>query len=399
MRAGFIIYFFLLLCSETLAQPLDFLRADSSMAYLKLPRILTVSLKTQYGKVLPTDTPVLESSIELNPCSSGEVRLGFSSYGRKRWQEIHNYPDYGIGFYQCRLNPRDNPLGQPRSVYFYYNKSLLGDGSISLHYDFAIGMACNFIEYDPVDNPSQVAIGSEYNGHVSLGFEGRVRLTEFLVLGIGGNHTHFSNGRIRTPQRGINLLTLNGSLIVSFPDLLQKKSSGYSQKKSLPAQIRHKIPEFIPGWEFYLVANAGVATPEYNYKERDLVYSIFTASLAAARHYSHKGKIVAGLDIFSDESLSEEYGIPLEELSKKDRVYHGIQAGHELMVNRFTLVTQLGIPLDNRDVTGNWYGRIGMRIDITRNIFFRYALKLPDNWQSDYIEWGLGFNIYKWRDL
>jgi len=368
------------------------------MAYDKLPRVLTVSLKTQYGKVLPTDTPVLESSIELSPSSAVEVRLGISSYGRKRWQEIHNYPDFGFGYYHGMLNPRENPLGQPRAIYYYYNKSLISTGGLSLNYDFATGMSFNFNKYDPVENHRQVAIGSEYNGHVSLGFEGRLKLTEFLVLGLGINHTHFSNGRIRTPQRGINLVTVNGSINVDFPGPLQKNSSGYKQERSLPEKISHEIPEFVPIWEFYLVANVGVATPEENYTDRDLHYSIFTTSLAAARHYSHKGKIVAGLDVFSDESLSEEYGIPLAELSGKDRVYYGIQAGHELMINRFTFITQLGIPLDNREVIGKWYGRIGMRIDLSRNIFFRYALKLPDNWQSDFIEWGLGFNFYSRKE-
>ena len=145
--------------------------------------------------------------------------------------------------------------------------------------------------------------------------------------------------------------------------------------------------------------NAAIATPIYDYKERKTVYSIYTTNLAAARHYSYRGKIVAGLDVFYDESVSEDYAVPLGELYMKDKVYIGIQAGHEWMVNRFTLITQMGIPMDNRDVKGKWYGRFGLRADITRNIFIRGALKIPDDWVADFIEWGLGFNIYKWRNL
>lgn len=394
MRTGLL--FLICFCVIPLldAQPLDFLRADTLGTTRELPPVTAVTLKVMYGNPLTTDVPVLEETIENYPSKSVELRIGVGSYGRKMWQQLDHYPDYGFGFYQCRLLPADNPLGQPRAVFFYYNQSLLRTGRFSLNYDFASGMSFNFRPYDPVTNPRQVGIGSKKNGYVSLDLEGRVRLSDRLSLGIGINHNHFSNGRIRTPQRGINLVSVNGSLTMHFIDPVSRRKYGYGQGSPLPAPVKHELPQFSPRWEFYTVGNAALATPGNNYKDRETVYSIYTASFAVARHYSFKGKIVACFDVFYDESLSELYGVPLEELPRKDKYYHGLMAGHELMINRFTFVTLMGLTLDNRDVKGNWYSRMALRYDVTRHFFLRVALKLPDNWESDFIEWGAGFNVY-----
>ena len=394
MRTGFITIFCLCSLLEVVAQPLDFLRSDTLDTYRDLPFVLSISSRTQLGRHLTTGVPILETSIEKYPFTSLEFRLGFSSYGKKKWQQVHNYPDFGIGYYQCRFVPLENPVGQPRAIYAYYNQILLSSGRFSLNYDLSTGLAFHFEEYDPVENRSQFAIGSEYNMHFSFGVEGRINLTESVILGVGANNTHFSNGRIRTPQRGMNLVSLNSSINILFIDPVSRKRSGYSKKSVLPQNIVHDLTGFIPRWEYYIIANAAVATPEHKYSDRELVYSIFTTSLIAGRHYSYKGKIIAGIDFFYDESLSERYDIPVDEISWENKTYYGLVAGHELMINRVTLVTQMGIPLDNRNVSGKWYGRFGVRIDLIRNLFIRGTLKVPDSWKADFIEWGIGFNFY-----
>ena len=111
MRTGLSILFLLCTSGWLEAQPLDFLRTDTLGTTVGLPPVTAVTLKFMYGNPLTTDVPVLEETIENYPSKSVELRIGVGSYGRKMWQQLDHFPDYGFGIYQCRLLPVGNPLG------------------------------------------------------------------------------------------------------------------------------------------------------------------------------------------------------------------------------------------------------------------------------------------------
>jgi len=102
-----------------------------------------------------------------------------------------------------------------------------------------------------------------------------------------------------------------------------------------------------------------------------------------------------GVDFFYDESLNEQHGTPENSLPFAQEFYWGTHIGHEFMIQRFRVVTHLGITLAQREYKGKWYGRIGLRYDFTKRLFFRSTLKFPAGFKADFIEWGIGFSMYK----
>jgi hypothetical protein len=78
--------------------------------------------------------------------------------------------------------------------------------------------------------------------------------------------------------------------------------------------------------------------------------------------------------------FQQSAGLNTPEVIRENHVYH------ELMVKRFTLVTQVGVTISKRYIVAKWYGRFGMRIDITRNFFVRGILKIPNAFKADFIE-------------
>ena len=169
--------------------------------------------------------------------------------------------------------------------------------------------------------------------------------------------------------------------------------------KVRPEPINHILPKFNPRWEFYVCASAGVATPEeeYAWRDRSLHYLVASTDFSAAYHYAYFGKIGLGVDFFYDESLNEEHGYTGKPLSNAEEFYWGTHIGHEFMVQRFRVVTHMGITLAQREYKGKWYGRIGLRYNFTKRFFARATLKFPDGFKADFIEWGLGYSIYKQR--
>jgi hypothetical protein len=140
--------------------------------------------------------------------------------------------------------------------------------------------------------------------------------------------------------------------------------------------------------------SAGLTTPEEIWRDRSIHYLASSLSLDVARHYYYFGKLGVGVDFFYDASIAEKMRYYKIQTEFSDLNFWGFHVSHELMVNRFALVTQVGVTLTKRELEGKWWGRFGLRIDLARNVFIRGTLKIPDGFKADFIEWGVGFNFY-----
>lgn len=389
------VFFVILITShEVHSQPLDFLKSDTTNQHKTYPRYLFIDVKGHYGRHVTTGVEILQQTIEQNPYHVAELRIGMRGYGSKRWHQIYRYPAYGIGLYQARFNPQNNQLGNPTSVFIFFNPSLLGREKITFGIDFEAGLSFNFLNYDPVHNPDQLAVGSALNIHFQLEAETSFRILESLDGAAGIGFTHFSNGRIRTPQRGINLYHAFGRLRYYLPAWQSKNGNPDDWSHKRPDYIRHEMPKFKGRWEYYAVLSGGMATPEVLWADRSIKYFVGSLSLDVARHYYYFGKAGIGIDLFHDRSMREPYRFTNSSPTFVDMSFWGFHVSHELMVNRFTLVTQVGVTLSEREIEGKWYGRFGLRIDITEHLFFRGTLKVPEGLKADFIEWGIGVNLY-----
>jgi len=377
------------------SQPLDILRSDTTNQNKTYPKYLVFDVKAHYGRHITTGVDILEQTIEKNPFYAAEFRLGLKGYGSSQWHQFYRYPTYGIGLHKTWFIPRDNILGNPMSVFVFFNPSLLGKERITVGIDLSSGLAFNFNEYDPQENPDQLAIGSNLNMHFQLEVETSFRILENLDGAAGIGFTHFSNGRIRTPQRGVNLPHAFGILRYHLPAWYGKNKSHEEWPRVRPKYVRHQIPRFKGRWEYYGVLSAGIVTPEDLWPDRSIKYFIGSLSLDVARHYYYIGKAGIGLDVFHDRSMQEPYRHTLEYPDFIDLTFLGFHLSHEFMVNRITLVTQVGVTLTHRDIEGKWYGRFGARIDLTEHFFFRGTIKIPNGFKADAIEWGIGYNFYR----
>ena len=123
---------------------------------------------------------------------------------------------------------------------------------------------------------------------------------------------------------------------------------------------------------------------------------MFSTSADIGKHYSFKRKVTIGADLFYDGTLEKYYRDDYpDEIPKSSYWYYGIHIGHEWIIQRYTIAAQLGWMLKDVKDRNRRYGRIAFRYDITKNLFARVGLKLPNNIEADFLEWGLGINFYK----
>ena len=138
-----------------------------------------------------------------------EASIFQSTFGKKEWQILYNYPYIGCTFYHSRLGGFEE-LGEVFALYPFINYPLFGSETSQFTLKFGLGAAYLTNCFDHLENPYNFSIGSHLNGAVNLSFEYRQQITPMLQSVASVGLTHFSNGATFSPNYGLN--TFSGAL-------------------------------------------------------------------------------------------------------------------------------------------------------------------------------------------
>ncbi len=127
------------------------------------------------------------------------------TYGKKEWQRAYNFPDYGAYFLYQDFNSQ--PLGQAYSVGGFYNFYFL-HRNLQMRISQGIALVTN--PYDKVTNSKNKAFGTPVldNTNFGLTYDNQTLLKPF-GFHAGLLFSHYSNGRVKSPNSGINTYLLN----------------------------------------------------------------------------------------------------------------------------------------------------------------------------------------------
>ncbi len=142
------------------------------------------------------------------------ARIGLKTLGQKEWQRVYNYPEIGIGLTHNYLTSKS--LGNPTAVYSFMNLPLLPSSKLKLDLGVHIGFAWGFNPSSP-QNQVNLAIGSECAAYASINMNTTFSIGQNfdLLLSVGGYH--YSNGNMKKPNKGINMLGAETGLRYTFP--------------------------------------------------------------------------------------------------------------------------------------------------------------------------------------
>jgi hypothetical protein len=338
------------------------------------------------------------------------IRLGTQSTGRKEWQRLHNYPQYGLGVSYLDLGNMliDSLLGKPASFYFFYGEPMGHIGKVRINSDFEIGLSTDFKPYNAKTNPYQNLIGAKANLHFNYTLAFYYPISERIDLSMGISFMHFSNGRSFTPQRGVNLFGLNLSSAYHFNPI--KNYTKYVDPDYQPAVrpdfiVADKSP-FKGHHELIFAGTIGTVQAEPGeFKNsnglRDTTgtegprYLTNSFSAEYAYQFARKIKAVAGLDMFYDGSVENDYANILpQNTTFSDKAFYGWHIGAHYLIERVAFIFNYGQyiykPFEGR---GDWWMRVGGRIGLTENLDIQVALKTRNGGIADWIEWGVAYKI------
>jgi hypothetical protein len=306
-----------------------------------------------------------------------DLSIGFPTYGKDYWERLYNYPRTGVGFSYWSLG-NNEVLGIAYALYNYLNIPILKrTEKFSLNYQISYGVAYLSKKFDLSENHLNRAIGSHANIYFRLGIDCKIRLFPRCEMVIEAGTTHFSNGKTRSPNYGIN----DGSVSLGFNYLLNE--NGITKQEP-------EIPKISKRYIQSVIYSAGAKVYDNLYGKTFFISSV---SYNLERCLNQKRKIGLGADFFYDGSISEglaiKEGTPENDFAKLIRF--GLHTSYAIQYKKLIMGIQIGGYLYSRYYdTSNIYSRIFIQYMITSNIAGRIGIKSHLG-KADFTEWGLGY--------
>lgn len=319
-----------------------------------------------------------------------EAKLGFQTLGGELWQQLNRYPKYGVGIHyadEIKNDPDTTNLGNPISAFVFFNIPMLRLGRFTLSTNISPGLSYMNHIYDPVSNPYNDVVGSHINLYFDLNLNAGIKLSERLDLTLGYGMTHYSNGRIHLPQKGLN----NWGWQVGMAYIFGGPDDPFKRAEF----VEMEIPEFIPYEEVQLMLSFGVTEWQPGNSTEGVHYltSSFTADYAF--RYSARSAVTLGMDVLYDASL--KYDIlyyPPELVSQFQRIFFGGHIGYQYTIDKLTLLVNAGTYFVQHTYDRSFFfARAGGRIRLTDHLAAHICVKSRNGIRSDWIEWGLAYSI------
>ena len=303
------------------------------------------------------------------------------TFGLKAWESRYNYPDWGFSFvYQDMKNYH---LGENYSAYAHFNFYFLRR---NLMFRIGQGIAYTTKPYDKENNFANNAYGSHLMSttYVMLNYK-RENIISGLGLQAGISIVHYSNANFKAPNTSTNTFAFN----IGANYMLENDE----KQEFIPSSEDKKFTEKV---KYNIAFRTGI-------NESDVIdigrYPFYIVSGYADKRLNRKSAIQMGTDVFFSRFLKEliyYYSVAFPEYDVKgdeDWKRIGVFVGHELFINKMSLVTQLGYYVYYPyDFEGRVYNRIGLKRYFGDKYFGAITLK-SHGAKAEAVEFGIGVRL------
>ncbi len=309
-----------------------------------------------------------------------EISFKQQTNGTKAWEANYGYPEiaYNISYYDLK---NDAQLGKVIALSTGMGFHLLGKPPFKSDFQFYFGMGLAYSTnpYNKENNNLNNVISTP------ITYNGNVRLTYYqsfgkrMKVGAGLKFTHFSNGSFKLPNNGLNIVTAN--LMASY-----KLTSSISEFKT--AKENYSLDKKVYYGAVFRIGFAEAPPVGSGVKP------VYAFSLIAQKRVSLKSMLEVGVEGFANQAIKLEIENSFDEaFVGTDYKQLGIMVGHQLVVNKLTVITQVGFyvykPYYPNDRV---YQRVGLGYFFTDHLYGNLTLKTHFA-VAEVIEYGIGYRL------
>ncbi|OFX61604.1 MAG: hypothetical protein A2046_09885 [Bacteroidetes bacterium GWA2_30_7] len=361
-------------CFKVLIFSILFLVTLKSNSQSKPSDDLKIMLNYHYGFNLPEYQFI--SYITDDYIRSFDLCLIKETRGKNYWEQLFNYPEYGISLFYSSLG-NDNVFGKETSLNYFFKIKIINKTRFCLYNRTGIGISYTTRKFELENNYLNVAIGSHFNIHFNFRIGTSYVISKKADFNLGLSFDHFSNANSSEPNLGINYVTAYGGLSYRIGKISAKQ--------------KHEIQSHVKKNNFECFFNVGGKHTRALTSGYFLTSSI---SLEANREYFRTFNLGTGIDFFYDSSLKSQLINAEKEFKNVYSFKSGIHLSQIFVYNRFNVIIQEGIyllltdKLDNKSI----YNKGIIKYWLTKNISLQLSMK--SHLQIlDYPELGVGFKF------
>lgn len=305
------------------------------------------------------------------------------TFGDEAWQARFNYPDIGYSFSYQDL--KNDALGQNVAFYAHYNFYFF---KRHLMARIGQGLAIASDPYDKEENFRNIAFGSKLmsSTYAMINFKKENLFGSRIGLQTGISLIHYSNANVKAPNTSVNTIAFNFGLNYNLNDI---STLEYAPKEEGEEKFTEKI-------RYNIAFRSGV-------NESDVVgtgqFPFYVLSGYADKRIGNLSALQLGTDIFLSQFLKEDIKYNAAAFPERnidpDTDYKriGLFVGHELFINKMSLVTQLGyyvyLPYE---FESSIYQRIGLKRYFGDKWYGALTLKTHAA-KAEALEFGVGIRL------
>lgn len=328
-----------------------------------------------------------------------EIRYGWQTKGVRDWEKAYAYPAFGLGWYSGYVGD-PSIFGNPNAMYGFMSFPLSKHKKFTFNIEPALGLTYNLIPYDPNNKGAVVndAIGSKVCVYFNFNIGGNIQLNREIDFIYGLDLTHFSNGRMFTPNYGLNMLGINVGTRYHFNRDQKKVDPSYNPSTVLaarPTYGEYHAPRKLKSHAIQLYQAFGSVQNDRD-AGTDTRYNTASTVLEYQHKFDEMHAFMGGVDLFYDASLGDPIAHPSHN-QYPTLWLPGIHAGYGFNWWRLAINMQLGTYLNTagRTLKGNYFMRPNLKYDINKTFYAQLGLKTLDGGASDWVEWGVGVRLFQ----
>lgn len=338
-----------------------------------------INFRVENGTMLNNGTEEGEEVVNSSYNNGIDVRLEFRKTNLNDvYSNIYRHPYMGIGWYAATFH--NSAIGKPRGLYYFLTIPVKTDGynKLSLAYSGAFGLSYQFNPFDSIQNPANIFIGSNLNCYVHLGLEADYKISERWHANAALGFKHFSNGSIKKPNYGINLIPVTIGVRYKFaPEQVQLNP--------IP------VPEFIR----YHLFNVMLAFGSKNYEYNNPNYFKMMIGLNYLKAINYKYRIGIGIDMFY--STRPYFRTKPYQSGGTDAISVAVVPNWEWVVSeKIYIPLGIGIYLYHNNFNSEAspiYERVGIRYRITNHFAAGVSIKAHKE-SADFFEWTMVYTFH-----
>jgi len=313
-----------------------------------------------------------------NNVNAFEIKYSLFRNKNTQWQKFYNQTNFGYGLYYANLM-NNNVLGKIVAPYFFSEFTLFSTNKMQSFINVGFGLSYLNRPFNPDNNYYNISIGSNVNSYLDFStglvfnFLPQLNITTGLVF------HHFSNGNVKEPNLGINVVSAQIGLMYSNVTLEKNTDRILEEKQS-------------HGFYSEIISAYGIKSLE---PANEVLY--FTSSQIIDFAYLFNAGMSSGLglDIFYDTSLRRKYANQQYTANKpSEYMYYGLHGSFNFHFGRFAVPLHFGYILfpDYKPMFRRFM-RLGIRYFVTDKLCFNVSIK-AQRMTADYLEWGLGWRLF-----